>query len=411
MTGLRHEDGWALVTALLLMIVMMGFGLSLLALTDTQQDVSAAERGRETAFNVAEGALNAQTYALARVWPGRGGASSAALAYPAACTEASVDSRCPSVATLTALYSSPDTAPNARWTTNVRDNSGSAGAETFWSEALVTTAPTYDANGDGRLWVRSQSTVDGRTRAMVALIRTAPRYEELPRVTVLAGRFRLGNNGEKELVDTEGESASVGPVQVRCTPTQGESSPCLGHALSGRTSDEEELDELLDEQIEPNVSEAGSTAGDALDADGLARLKATAIADGTYFTSCPPTLAGAVVFVETTAACSYTGNASYNTPTAAGAVIMTGGSLTIGGRASYNGVIYHANANDDVGTVVTITGSGRVQGGVVVDGAAGLSAGNSGNAHVNLVFDDRAYSRLATYGGAGLVQNTWRELR
>ena len=411
MTRLRHEDGWALVTALLLMIIMMGFGLSTLALVDTQQDVSADGRQRETAFNVAEAALNAQTYALARSWAGQGGAGNTQIRQPASCTQASVDARCPTAATLASLYSSPDTMPTASWTTNVRDNSGSAGAESFWSESMITTAPTYDANGDGRLWVRSSSVVDGESRAMVALIRTEPQYEDLPRVTLLAGRFSIGNMGNKELIDTLGPSASTGPVQVRCTPGLLDTTPCLGHRIAGGLGSLAELVALLDVQISPNVSVTGSTAGDALSADALVRLKAAATANGTYYSSCPSSLAGSVVYIETTAACNYQGNVTYNSDTAPGAIIMTGGSLTIAGNVKYHGVVYHANVSDSTATVVTITGAGRVQGGVVIDGLATLSAGNSGNAQVNIVFDDRVYSRLASYGGAGLVQNTWREIR
>lgn len=411
MIRLRSEDGWALITALLLMIIMLGFGLSTLALVDTQQDVSADSRQRDTAFNVAEAALNAQTYALARSWPGQGGAGNTLIQHPVSCTQASVDPRCPTAATLASLYSSPDTMPTAVWTTNVRDNSGSTGAETFWSESMLSTAPTYDANGDGRLWVRSESIVTGKRRAMVALIRSEPQYEDLPRVALLSGRFALGNRGKKELIDTQGPSASAGPVQVRCTPSLLDTSPCLGHTITGGIRSLDELFALLDVQISPRVTETGVASGDAMSDDQLARLKATAIANGTYYTSCPASLAGAVVYIEASVSCNYTGNATYNSATNPGALIMTDGSLSIAGTVTYHGVVYHANQANSTGTLVSVTGSARVQGGVVIDGNATFSAGNSGNAKVNVVFDDRAYSRLASYGGAGLVQNTWRELR
>lgn len=407
----RGEEGWALITALMLMTIMAGFGLATMALVDGQQEASAEGRQRETAFNVAEAALNAQTYQLARSWPGYGGQANAALRYPASCTEQSTDPRCPTSATLIALYASVDATPNATWTTYVRDNSGSPGAETFWNEAMVSTAPAYDYNDDGKLWVRSESVVRGRRRAMVSLVRTEPQGEDMPRVALLSGRLALGNRGNKELVDTRGPSASTGPVQVRCTPVEGESAACLGHAISGGIDSLEELIALLDVQISPNESETGYAGGDAMTAEQIARLKATAISDGTYYTSCPASLAGDVVFVETTASCQYTGNTVYNTEDEPGAVIMTGGTMTIGGGITYYGVVYHTNAADLTSTLVTVTGSARVQGGVVIDGDATLSAGNSGGAKVNVVFDDRAFSSVTSRGGAGLVQNTWREIR
>ena len=402
----RCEDGWALITALLLMIIMAGFGLSTLALVDTQQDASADGRRRETAFNVAEAALNAQTYQLARTWPGKGGAGNTALQYPVSCTQTSTDPRCPTAATLQSLYSSPDTSPNAAWTTHVRDNSGSAGAETFWSEGMISSAPRYDANGDGRLWVRSASAAAGKERTMVALIRTEPQSEALPQVTLLSGRLSLSNKGKKALIDTRGPSASAGPVQVRCTIAGG--GTCLGHPIAGGIKNELELTALLNVQISPNTSVAGSTAGDALTADAIARLRTRAIADGTYYTSCPATLAGAVVFVETTSACSYTGNSTFNSATAPGLVVMTAGSLSVGGSVTYHGVVYHANLSDVSSTLVSVQGTAAVQGGVIIDGPGTMVAGSS---KLNVVFDDRAHRRVASYGGAGLVQNTWREIR
>src|SRR4051794_15130371 len=254
MTDLRgDEGGWALVTALLLMTIMLIVGLSTLSLVDNEQRRSADGRRRETAFNVAEAAMNAQIYELARNWPGRGGAANVTLRYPAACTQTSTDTRCPASATLSAMYSA-ESVPTATWSDAVRDNSGSAGAETFWSEGLLTTAPTYDANGDGKLWVRSESVARGKRRAMVTLVRTEPQVEDLPHVALISGRFALSNMGHKELVDTQGPSASAGPIEVRCTPSSSDSTPCLGHAYGGSIRNYSDLQALLDIQISPNVT-------------------------------------------------------------------------------------------------------------------------------------------------------------
>lgn len=407
MTGLRGEEGWALVTALMLMAIMLIFGLSTLALVDNQQKRSADTRRRETAFNVAEAALNAQIYQLARSWPGRGGAANVALRYPAACTEASTDARCPTAATLQSMYST-ESAPNATWTDSVRDNSGSVGAETFWRDAMLTTAPTYDANGDGALWVRSESVARGKRRVMVTLVRTEPQVEELPHVAVLAGRLALSNMGKKVIIDARGPSASAGSVQVRCTPASTDSVPCLGHTYGGSIRTYSDLMALLNVQISPNTAAPGYTGGPALTADAMARLRARAMADGTYFTTCPSSLTGAVVYLETTANCSYTGNTQFNTATDPGAVIMTGGSLSLGGTVNLYGIVYHANAANSSGNLVQLQGNAQLQGGVVIEGGGLFTAGSSG---VNLVFDDRAYAAVESNGRAGLVQNTWRELR
>lgn len=410
MTRLRRDEGgWALVTALMIMAVMVITGLATLAVVDNQQRQSAETRRRETAFNVAEAALNAQLYQLARSWPGAGAQTNTSLRYPAQCTEASTDGRCPTAATLTSSYAAPDTMPSATWTTNVRDNSGSTGAETFWSDGMLTSAPTYDANGDGRIWVRSQSLVRGRLRAMVALVRTEPQQEDLPHVALLAGRLDISNRGNKVIVDARGPSAFAAPVQVRCTPVLGELLPCLGHQLgSGGLGTLTSLTNLLNAQISPNTTASGAGASATMDSAQLARLKQVAVANGTYFTSCPASLAGSVVYIEATASCSYGSNTTFNSADAPGAVVLTGGTLTLGGSATYYGLIYHANLSSATGNLITLSGNAKLQGGGMVDGNATLSAGSSG---VNIVFDDRAFTNVKTFGGAGLVQNTWRQLR
>jgi hypothetical protein len=77
------------------------------------------------------------------------------------------------------------------------------------------------------------------------------------------------------------------------------------------------------------------------------------------------------------------------------------------------GVLYLPNldnrADDDM---VDVNGNCQVRGSVSVDGNGGITAGQSGgNAKDgNIVYDPNAFGGLYTFGTAGLVQNTWREL-
>ena len=43
----------------------------------------------------------------------------------------------------------------------------------------------------------------------------------------------------------------------------------------------------------------------------------------------------------------------------------------------------------------------------MVDGNGGVLAGSSGT---NIVFDPRAFDGARSFGTAGIVQNTWREI-
>lgn len=411
MTRARDEGGWAVVIVLVLMLIMAGVAASTMGLVDNQQRQSAVGRQRETSFNIAEATLNAQihTLALPGRWPGQGAAVNAAIGYPTSCTQMSTDARCPSAATIAGLFSSPDTARGLTWTTMVRDNSGVTGAQTFWNDSMIAAAPSYDANGDGRVWVRAQASVLNHRRTMVALVRAEQQQEEIPHATLIAGRLAISNQGNKVIIDARGTSASTGAVQVRCSPVLLESVPCLGHVLGqAPTQTLVKLISSNNSQIVPNATSSGYAGGAALTADARERLRQSAIDNGTYFTSCPSSLTGAIVYIDTSTTCSYSANGQYNSATAPGMVLLTQGGLSLGGTLDFYGLIYHANLNNATGDVVSLNGNVQIHGGILVDGNAGVIAGSS---KVNIEYSDAAFSAVKSYGSAGLIQNTWREIK
>ncbi len=164
MTRAREEAGWTLVIAMMLMGIMASMALATFAVVDRQQEESGNTRKRETAYNIAEGILNAQIYALSTDWAGKG---KAANPYQP-CTQASSGARCPTSATISGLFASPDTASGMSWRTEVHDNNDPN--PSFYSEATTRAAPGYDANGDNKLWVRAQATARGKTRTLIALV-------------------------------------------------------------------------------------------------------------------------------------------------------------------------------------------------------------------------------------------------
>ena len=96
------------------------------------------------------------------------------------------------------------------------------------------------------------------------------------------------------------------------------------------------------------------------------------------------------------------------------------GSGYIERKRPYYGLIYHVNGSDGVGTpivapntAVRIHANGFVKGAVVIDGNAKLEIGsNSGGPSNNgkVVYDPNARNALKTFGTAGIVQNSFREL-
>lgn len=379
---------------MLLMMIMMMMGLAALSYVDGQTRASLRERVGESQFNMAEGALTSQTFLLARSWPG-----SAAAAYPSICQPGVQDPRCPDANALLASYNAADyRSATTTWRTQVRDN------PTDLYTTAVLSQPSWDANGDNRVWVRAQSTVRGRSRAIVGLVEVDMQSEQLPRASIVAGWFATSNNGNKAIVCTKypdnptgnactSSSTLQGPVQLRCAslllPT------CLN--IRGPV------------QIQPYDLHAGYAGGAALNPDALQRLRARAIADGTYYASgCPANPSGKVVFVES-------GNCSYNNSAGAccnslaqpGVFIVRNGTVAFGGNIMFWGVVYAVNAQNSPLALVSTGGTSAIVGGVLVDGLGGVTAGSS---KLNIVFNDGAYAAVRSYGTARMVQNRWREI-
>ena len=164
---LRSESGFALLGAMLILIIMMGIGLAIVSLNDTQQNLSGGERVKESSFNLGEAALNAEALQLGRTWP-----TSTSPATTDCDPTTSGTSYCPLSSAIMNGYTTRDYATacstNASaklWQTQVRDNTNGS----YWSTAINSSA-RYDANGDNTMWVRSFATVQCKPVSMVALV-------------------------------------------------------------------------------------------------------------------------------------------------------------------------------------------------------------------------------------------------
>ena len=402
MRRLRQEEGgWALVTALGLMAIALAFGMATLSQVEIQQEASGVSRAKETAFNAAEAALSAQIFQLAQDWPGEGRQNQA---YPV-CTPSSTSPRCPTSQALQSASASPDALRGVTWTTMVRDN-GTDSTRSFYEDSLTQSAPGYDEDGDGRLWVRAQASVGGRKRTLVALVRVEEVTEPFPRAAVVAGRLTFSNEGNKILLD--GREGSLPVASVRCTPALLELKPCLGHLLgTNKYGSLLDLKIKLDQQIFPNVTVTNHASPPTIDAAARERMKRTAIADGTYYETCPSSPpVGRLVWIAS-GTCTWTGNEVVNSEQAPGILILENATLWVAGTVDFHGVIYAINPTNTNDHVVTIHGNARVFGGVLIDGQGGLDVGSS---KVNVTLRNSAYNAARSYVSAGIVQNTWREI-
>ena len=430
------ERGWAMVTTVLFMGILMMVGMTSLGIADFNSKQTRVQRERESALALAEGALTAQTFALARHWPGANRAS-----YPATCESSTATTgQCPNRDTLAvANSSSPQAAAfqgvdflrGVSWVTRVRDNYGAlansfstASANQALTGATGTCAApcSRDFNGDRAMWVQARAVVNGQARNVVALMKMEELPEAVPVTGLTAGALKITTNTNSAMVDATG-----GNVMVRCV-------------IDFQLGNQALCTDFRGGQVTPLPQQGDPSP--VMTAQQIERFRERAIIDGTYHVGCPNTLVGRVVFVERctdppnygstwATACSAPLGLSQrclNTIQEPGVLIVRCGALRMTDTWTYVGLIYFVNGSDgtcqnseirgssppscpsnglDSRTVMDTQGGFGVWGSIASDGSACVLFESRS---LSLKFDIRAFSALASYGTVGLVQNTWREL-
>lgn len=384
---LSDERGWALVSSVIVVGILVALSLPLLSLVDTQQRQSAGERKSESSFNLAEAAFDAGVFVLSTKWP----AVAETPPRPAECTAQTVAPSCPNPGILESTYSGGDYTARG-WRVQFRDDvDGSA----YYDAAAIANNPTWDANKNAVMWVRADAHSAGRDRTVVAQVRRQDQLEPFPRNAITAGWFTTTTAGQKTLVDTKGQAAQAAPLAVRCTSS---TPPPVQNCL----------DYLPDKgQVSPDTAYTGYAGDTAVPEDAVERFRGKADSLNTYFNGrCPQSPAGELVFIDN-ASCVFAGGGDANTPGTPGMLIVRGGTVSFSGSMSYYGLVYNANTQRSNGIVVEISGAATVYGSVAADWGGGIAVGSSGT---NLIFDDRVFPFLKSYGAAATVQGTWREL-
>lgn len=311
---LRRQDGSALITALMVILVMLPIGMALLAIVDTQARNSDSERTRDRAFNLADSAMTSAAFNLARFqWPATLASAPSNTSTPPAlgvqCGAASYGATlgaATNAGSATAklqpnLNASYDDSAytGATWQINVCDDDPYAAGSMVWKDALLANAP-YDANGNQLVWVRSEAKVGAQRRVIAGLVRVATTAALSPKYGVMAGRmnselttsvtFALTSGvlgtildlilGSQPLVaadpgETATTPASTGVTAVRCGALDG----CLTGALGSLGSLSAFNTLVTDGKIVQATSTMATTPA------SIEQLKQQAINSGTYVAS------------------------------------------------------------------------------------------------------------------------------
>jgi Tfp pilus assembly protein PilX len=413
MRGLRGEQGIALVASILILMVMAGLGLGLLLITNNQQKASAREQASESAFNVAEAALNAQVGQLSRAWPAK-----EVEAYPDSvtppkivrCTAATSTSKngCPDASLLAAGYPNISPVPCAasatsdawgsaltnQWTTYVRDDAGEPPSALF-NSASEAGQPGWDKNGNDKVWLRSVGAVQCHMVVVITLVSRQLVALNFPRNSITANWFETTNNGNHSgpIVDTGRESSQPGEVSMRCTAPHPE--PCANYQPG---------------QVEPYVPAGEASPPTTLSQTQLEALKQQAKAAGAYYPTgtCPSGIpAGLPAYVEGPCEVKETGNDTINSKASPGFLVIENGTFELAGGSKFYGVVYAANKQGSSGAIVRIQGNAELIGAIDVDGNGGIEFGSSGT---NFVYDSTALNEIKTYAGAAATRNSFRIL-
>lgn len=399
---LHREDGWVLIPGMVLLVLMLGLGLAVLAIVDTQSSASSRERADNVTFNTAEGVARSAALVLGAgdLWQGtasrtRSGEATARCGAPEQTYDADADNAFGKA--LQRVIAQGYDSRAGTWTVNVCrvEDPVEEWADGHLQDRVAfaaTTAPARDL-----LWVRGQTTVAGTTRAVALKVRAT--RVALPFPPDFA--IRTGSFGTSDLRSTTGTLLSDGiigdlvsgilntkpliedsaaKIAVRCGLlhlTSGQL--CLSGALAGVSGTADMLGvSPLNELLATNRFTQENTWQVATQ-EQLEAWRAEAEATGTYVasraagTECfsPADQTGKVVWIEQvgdgTGRCDVTGTRR------AKVLVVARGRVRVTG--SFTGILYVANRNadgapdrSDPGRESVYIQGGHVRGAVYVDG-------------------------------------------
>jgi Tfp pilus assembly protein PilX len=407
--GFTEERGFALVTSIIVLAIVLTLGLVALQITDVQTHQTGNEVRGEAAFNMAESALDAEASQLQLSWP------TAAPGYPACNQASTAGTGCPGTSltsSFNSAYSGPQFA-NPVWSTQVIDD---ANGPSYYADSLAGTAPSYDSNGDDKLWIRAEATVGGQRRIVVAQMLRQVVVVNLPQNVITSGGLHTSNNGNKIIIEAKDPNSGLtGGVALRCGTAS--TQPTYGDTCAGWDPKQGQLDPAGAYQTA--YTDPGG-AYQALSNATIQSLRNTAVLNGTDYPpgQCPQYGATGVLFVES-ADCTYsgTGGQPWGTDATPVMLIIANGTLTFGANVDFTGIIYMVNGQGTTpapgqqcsaaqwNQVFTVQGGGALHGALFVDKCGTVDAGDKA---FDIDYDTNAFKSARAYATPALAKNTFR---
>ena len=424
---LRGEEGWVLVTSIIVCAIMLVIGLALLSVVDTQTRASGVQRQGDSAFNYAEGALNATAFLLSRNWPedatltptgttvscGNQTLSGTIGAADASTFAGRIQNQLTDSFGATGSRDYP--AATTSWTVNICDDTGNT---TSWSESLAAaaaTTPAWDANGEQtlsatdsssgapyqhkvrRVWVRAQASVAGRRRTVVGLVQVGVKPVLPSRYAALVGGFSsdlmTGVNslltgptlspvttsllGQHKLYQGDPTVPGGGKLGIRCGLTSG----CvLGGAFAALSATDLSSLLLANDFVQFGSTTAVSNATlDSFRREAKLRgiYRDSVASDGSCIPASPAST-GKIVFVEQVGTgdeyCAINSSATAKMLVVANGRVQINGGATSAATVTFTGVIYagfsqrNRTPTPSSANVVAIKDYAKVIGAVYIDG-------------------------------------------
>jgi hypothetical protein len=441
--------------ALMIMLIALGIGGALLATAVGQERAAGNQQSSESAYSLAEAALNAQIFELSQQWPtitdAAPGSTAPNYGYPTSCNAASNGaSYCPTPGDLAGYTLGSQTCPAGTpgdawnsgapvtngWTTYVRDagvayppsstytlfSSLAEKTAAPFNSSVATTTTTLSKSGSGSVWVRAVGIVNCHIAVLVTRVDDQIGNLPFPDDVLDANSFSTGNSGAKTIINVQDANGNVGPISLRCTgPANGNGAQPPNGTCAGVGKAT---------QIQPTPQYAAPAPSPALDPSELKAFQRLATQNGTNYSGCPnftnaAQLTGEAVYIQGGPTCAITitkNDAANAPPLAPGLLVIADGTISFTGSATFYGVIYGENQSGSTANIVTLGGTSTVVGGINVDGNASLDLGSSGNGVVpctdtstsqkcgDLEYSRDAFGYLFGFDGAVSAPNMFRQL-